>query len=186
MRPGPFLRKACIDFVVVATRPFLKEVFDFVVAARLFLKEIVDFVVAAFIVCRGRVLFVLHRELEKWLPIGGHIHPDEDPEQALYREIDEECGLQVEVLATKPDVPSDGTKWLMTPSLMDIHKIRLGHHHVGLVYFARSAIDNICLNESEHREARWLSLEDLEKPAYDLSAALKYYAQEALRRAAEE
>ncbi|MBP9865972.1 MAG: NUDIX domain-containing protein, partial [Candidatus Omnitrophica bacterium] len=46
-----------------------------------------DFVVSVFIIHKGRVLLVHHKSYDEWLPIGGHIEMDEDPEQALYREI---------------------------------------------------------------------------------------------------
>src|SRR5687767_9813032 len=51
--------------------------------------EKIDFTVAVFIVQDARVLLVHHRKLNKWLPIGGHIELEEDPEQAALREAQE-------------------------------------------------------------------------------------------------
>ncbi len=42
--------------------------------------ELYDFVVSAFIVHRGRVLLIYHKKYDEWLPIGGHVELDEDPE----------------------------------------------------------------------------------------------------------
>jgi 8-oxo-dGTP pyrophosphatase MutT (NUDIX family) len=50
------------------------------------LHEKIDFTVALFVVQDRKVLVVLHRKLGKWLPLGGHIELDEDPEQAALRE----------------------------------------------------------------------------------------------------
>ena len=47
----------------------------------------------------------------KWIPMGGHIELDEDVEAALYREIKEETGLQVEILSKKPDIHTTDTKF---------------------------------------------------------------------------
>ena len=52
--------------------------------------EKIDFVSTAIIVHRDKVLLVHHRGLKLWLPVGGHIELDEDPEEALFREIKEE------------------------------------------------------------------------------------------------
>jgi len=41
--------------------------------------------VSVFIVHRDKVLLIYHKYYNEWLPIGGHIELDEDPEEALYR-----------------------------------------------------------------------------------------------------
>ena len=46
----------------------------------------IDFTVAIFVVQQAKVLLVHHRALNKWLPLGGHIELDEDPEQAALRD----------------------------------------------------------------------------------------------------
>ena len=48
--------------------------------------EKIDFTVAIFVVQDGKLLLIHHRALNKWLPLGGHIELDEDPEQAALRE----------------------------------------------------------------------------------------------------
>ena len=64
--------------------------------------EKIDFTVAIFVVHDGKVLLIHHRKLDKWLPLGGHIELDEDPEQAALREAKEESGLDVELLGERP------------------------------------------------------------------------------------
>jgi 8-oxo-dGTP pyrophosphatase MutT (NUDIX family) len=44
--------------------------------------EKIDFTVAIFVVHDGRIRVIHHRKLDKWLPLGGHIEQDGDPEQA--------------------------------------------------------------------------------------------------------
>ena len=43
---------------------------------------------------RSKMLLVHHKGLDKWLPPGGHVEPDESPDIAVLREIREETGLQ--------------------------------------------------------------------------------------------
>jgi len=144
--------------------------------------ELIDFVVTAFIVHEGKVLLVFHKKLQKWLPIGGHIELDEDPEQALFREIQEECGLEVEILSSKPDIENEGRKSLLTPNYLDIHKISDTHSHTSLTYFARAKSDTVKLAEQEHEDIRWFSEADLENQEFQIQKDIKFYAREAFKR----
>ena len=142
--------------------------------------DLIDFVIDILIVYENKVLLIYHRQLNKWLPVGGHIELDEDPEEALFREVKEECGLEIEVFSDKPAIKSEGTKLLYSPSFLDIHKISETHRHVGLIYFAKAKSDKLIFNEKEHRTIRWFSKEDLERSEFNLSPAVKFYAKEAL------
>ena len=72
--------------------------------------EKIDFTVAIFVVHDEKILLVHHRKLDQWLPLGGHIELDEDPEQAALREAREECGFEVELLGERPPTTSPGTR----------------------------------------------------------------------------
>jgi hypothetical protein len=48
--------------------------------------DLMDFTVEAFVVYKSRVLLIYHKQLKKWLPLGGYIELDENPEQALFRD----------------------------------------------------------------------------------------------------
>ena len=109
--------------------------------------EKIDFTVVAYIINSSKVLLVLHKQLKRWLPIGGHIELNEDPEQALFREIKEECGLEIEIIGKKPDYKDDITQPLYSPAYLDIHKISESHQHVGMVYIAKSKSAEIKLAE---------------------------------------
>ena len=139
-----------------------------------------DFVVTLFVVHDGGVLFAHHPRYGKWIPVGGHIELDEDPEQALFREILEETGLEVEVLSEKPSVkPDKGTKLLYRPNYMDVHEANPPHKHIGLIYFARAKSANFKKSD-EHTNLKWLRRKDIDDPAYDLTPPLKFYAIKAI------
>ena len=145
--------------------------------------EKIDFVVAAYIVNNDKVLLVDHLKLKSWLPVGGHIELDEDPDQALFREIEEECGLKVEILSPRGTFKETNAKPLLTPSFVDIHNISDSHRHIGLVYFATSKDDNAVLAEREHKELRWFTEDDLERKEFGLLENVKFYSKEALKAA---
>ena len=60
-----------------------------------------DFTVAVFVVDRGRILLHEHRKLGRWLPPGGHIEPNELPDVAAQREVDEEAGIAIRLVGAR-------------------------------------------------------------------------------------
>ena len=48
---------------------------------------------------QGQVLLIHHHKLGMWLYPGGHIDPNEDPAQAVVREVREETGVAVELVS---------------------------------------------------------------------------------------
>jgi len=137
-------------------------------------------------VYNNKVLLVMHKKEQKWLPIGGHIELNEDPDQALAHEIAEECGLEVELLTSKPEIPGEHRKSLFTPNYMDIHEVNnldYQHRHIGLTYFAKAKSNEVKLAPEEHDDIRWFSEEDLENPELHIQEDIKFYAREALRQA---
>ena len=145
--------------------------------------ELFDFTVTAVIINQNRVLLVNHPRYNKWIPVGGHIELDEDPEEALYKEIREETGLEnIRILSSKPDFDSPGTKPLLTPNYVDVHEANLPHKHISFTYFAVSDSPDFVLSD-EHDAMRWFTEAELSLPEYQLSTAVKFYAVEALQLA---
>jgi len=158
--------------------------------------EKIDFTVAIFVVHDGKVLLIHHRKLDKWLPLGGHIELDEDPEQAALREAKEESGLDVELLGERPPTTGPGTRALITPRFLDIHRINETHEHIGMIYWARPKVGsvrcadrtpqrgvrtNLTLATGEHHDIRWCSAEELDKLQPPMSDAVKWYCRSAIR-----
>jgi 8-oxo-dGTP pyrophosphatase MutT (NUDIX family) len=158
--------------------------------------EKIDFTVAIFVVHDGKILLIHHRKLAKWLPLGGHIELDEDPEQAALREAREESGLDVELLGERPPTTSPGTRALIAPRFLDIHRISDTHEHIGMIYWARPMVaqaSSLCVSETrrqdacattlaaaEHHDIRWCSPADLETLTPPMSDAVKWYCRQAI------
>ena len=161
--------------------------------------EKIDFTVAIFVVHAGKILLIHHRQLDKWLPLGGHIELDEDPEQAALREAREESGLDVELLGERPPTTSPGTRALLAPRFLDIHRINDTHEHIGLLYWARprsgtgslpvssgspahrqAACATATLAIAEHHDIRWCAIDELEKLSPPMTDAVKWYCHKAI------
>jgi 8-oxo-dGTP pyrophosphatase MutT (NUDIX family) len=142
--------------------------------------ERIDFTVAIFVVHQGRVLLIHHRKLNRWLPLGGHIELDEDPETAALREAREESGLEVELMGERPPTTEPGARALIAPRFLDIHRITDLHEHIGMIYWARPRNGTLALAHGEHRDIRWCSEADLDSLQPPMSKAVKWYCRKAL------
>lgn len=143
-----------------------------------------DWVVSVFIVHRGRVLLCFHKKYREWLPIGGHVDLDEDPEEALFKEIKEECGLNVRILADRPAIAHPGVKPVYTPSWVDVHRIKGVHKHIALIYIGKASSSRVRLHRREHAAYKWLSKKELADPKLKLTRSIRYYCLKALEAAA--
>lgn len=142
--------------------------------------EKIDFTVAIFVVEGDAVLLIHHRRLGRWLPLGGHIELDEDPEAAAVREAREESGLEVELLGERPPTTGPGTRALIAPRFLDIHRITDTHEHIGMIYWARPRSGAARLAPDEHWDIRWCRAQDLDELRPPIDAAVKWYALKAL------
>jgi 8-oxo-dGTP pyrophosphatase MutT (NUDIX family) len=154
--------------------------------------EKIDFTVAIFVVHDDKILLIHHRKLDKWLPLGGHIELDEDPEQAALREAKEESGLDVELLGERPPTTGPGTRALIAPRFLDIHRINETHEHISMIYWARPKSGGAhpagagrpttpALAADEHHDIRWCFAADLDKLQPPMSDAVKWYCRAAIR-----
>lgn len=143
--------------------------------------EKIDFTTAILVVHEAKVLLVLHRKLGRWLPLGGHIELDEDPEQAAVREAKEESGLDVELVGERPPTTESGTRALIAPRFLDIHRINDTHEHIGMIYLARVKGGTLTLAAEEHHDLRWVDAPGLDQLTPPLSGAVRWYCLQALK-----
>jgi 8-oxo-dGTP pyrophosphatase MutT (NUDIX family) len=96
------------------------------------------FTVTGFVVDGDRTLLHWHRKNRMWLPPGGHIEGDEDPVQAVLREVREETGIVAEVISTQAPLPFATPAQLPPPHTILVEDIEEGpHQHIDHIYFVR-------------------------------------------------
>jgi len=96
------------------------------------------FTATGFVVQGDRTLLHWHKRLQQWMPPGGHIEPDEDPVQAVLREVREETGVTAEVIPSVPALPFPYPGQLQPPYtilLEDSPEPGEPHQHIDLIYF---------------------------------------------------
>lgn len=142
------------------------------------INELIDYIVAIYLIRDGRVLLCNHIKLNMWVPIGGHIELDEQPIQALKREILEETGFKKVQLFTRYSdyLDRNGTQ-LPCPLFLDHHNFlpKTNHWHTGFIY-GGMVLDEIppVLAENEHKELRWFTWQEIQR--LDTNTSVKAYS----------
>lgn len=157
------------------------------------------FTATAFIVdSKNRTLLLWHKRLNRWMPPGGHIDPDETPQEAAQRECKEETGLDVEIVGdAQEDLFTENThegKMLKKPIAMLLENIPAcperdepAHQHMDFLYLARplDEAQDIQLEAREGAEIRWFHSRDIESLNSDteIFANVKMYLLHVLKNA---
>ena len=100
------------------------------------------FTSTGFVVQDGATLLHWHPKLAMWLPPGGHVEENEDPVQAVLREVEEETGIVTEVVPTGGVVGAPAIPVQISPPITiliaDIDDPVDGfHQHIDFIYVCR-------------------------------------------------
>ena len=93
-----------------------------------------DFTVAVLVVRDDRILLHWHAKLGRWLPPGGHIEPNELPDEAAIREVLEETGVRATLISSPLiDINLPGQpRQLARPLGLQLADIGPDHQHIDL------------------------------------------------------
>ncbi len=131
--------------------------------------ELYDFTVSFFILHPTEKKFCLHfhKKLGFWNQLGGHIELDEEPMEALARELAEEAGLQpgeYEILETAKG-PSPRTARVI-PSPFSVIIYNYGdtpHKHIDMPYIIKSKAEKLQPAKGESAQIGWFTIEEIRK-----------------------
>ncbi len=120
------------------------------------------FTVTGFVSAQGRTALHWHK-FGMWLPPGGHVEANEDPVEAVLREVKEETGLDVEIVPAGLPFRYVEPPQLSPPATIGVYDIasdgslKEPHQHIDLVYFTRAA----ALDLPDSDGWRWVDAETL-------------------------
>lgn len=136
-----------------------------------------DFTVATFVVHQNAVLLLRHAKLQMWLPPGGHIEPNELPDEAAVREVREEAGIEVRLIGERA-LPVAEPRQLLIPRGIQVERIAPGHEHIDLVYFAVPVGSTRLRSNSESTKIGWFGPQELTR--LELTEEIRLWTQRAL------
>jgi 8-oxo-dGTP pyrophosphatase MutT (NUDIX family) len=134
------------------------------------------FTATVYIVNNGATALHRHDRLGIRVPPGGHVDRDELPHEAGVREVREETGLDVALVADTPDVDAPAGRPLPRPAHVMLYDIdvredgTVGHQHVDLVYFGRVDSRDVDPDDGEADPEAWEWYTADELRASDLDA----------------
>lgn len=127
-----------------------------------------QFVASVYIFADERILLIYHRKLQKWLPAGGHVDPDELPSEAAIREALEETGLEIELLSDEHlwvnrwNAKSFPRPFLCLLEEIPAYKDQPAHQHIDNVYIGRPIGGQEKINHAETEGLHWFSWEEIQ------------------------
>ena len=114
------------------------------------------------IVKNNSVLLHYHLKIKLWLPPGGHIEENEDPIQALKREVLEETGLVIDIINTSNTVAKQfqNVYSLIPPHTIFIEpisdKTEGNHEHIDFIYICK-----IVGGQIKNKKWKWFTKKDI-------------------------
>jgi len=138
-----------------------------------------EFISTVYVVDNEKVLLTWNRKVNNWVPVGGHVGPNQLPCESVIREAKEESNLDMEIVSLNKR-ESDNVP---QPVSVHLDHVKDNHNHINLTYFAKIKEGSPkCLEiDDEGKPLKWFSKEDLEKDS-SLLPNVKEYGLEALKQ----
>lgn len=140
-----------------------------------------DFCASVFIINpeTKKILLVKHKKFNKWVQPGGHLEPNETPEEAALREVYEETGLKITLIGERFPRESDFIRPL------GIQKnISNEHLHIDIIYAGvPNYSTDATVNKEESYGAKWFSRGELDhiEVFEDIKITMEYLLNEVFK-----
>ena len=111
----------------------------------------------------GKVVLTWNKNLQTWIPVGGHIDPGETPEEAIIREVAEETGFDFEFVNPHKEETEYETTHLLRNHKVQIEEVPHHNIHMNFIFYGKCTRWNNKLETDEQEKLRWFSKEELMK-----------------------
>jgi 8-oxo-dGTP diphosphatase len=116
-------------------------------------------VTAIYLVKENKVLLSWNKNMQTWIPVGGHINPGENQLEALRREVKEETGCEFELINGIIDY---GHAKVLNNAIIQIEKVPHHGEHINTILFGK-IIGEPGRETDEKEKLKWFTKEELEK-----------------------
>lgn len=119
---------------------------------------------------RTKLLMIHHKKLNKWLPAGGHIEPNEIPHEAAIREVKEETGVSASIVEniaipdlrlksiTDTQIP---TPYALTYQIIPKTSKEAEHIHLDMLYHLEADEGETQAAQNEVNAVAWQTKKDI-------------------------
>ena len=108
-----------------------------------------------------KVLLTWNKNLQTWIPVGGHIDEGETPEEAIKREVKEETGFEFDFNENFYMESSNKVK-VIKPYKFQIEEVPHHGHHMNFIFFGKCEVyDKNKAETDEQEKLRWFSKEEI-------------------------
>lgn len=107
-----------------------------------------------------KILLTWNKNLQTWIPVGGHIEYGETPDEAIIREVKEEVNCDFEFFPRTINTKDVKT---LKPFSVQIEKVPHHGHHINHVFFGKVTKWNDIKETDEQEIIKWFSREDIFK-----------------------
>ncbi len=131
-----------------------------------------DFMVEVYILHEDSVLLVYEPKQNLWLPLRGHLHENELPEEAAVRTAKEELHISIELIGQREKLGNVET--LVPPHTIILRSMDKQHEIVSFVFFAGPV--DAHLSNIDFLDVAWFRREDLNRreiPEYVTELSLR-------------
>ena len=122
-----------------------------------------EFTASCYIFDDEKIILVFHKKFNKWMPPGGHLEPNETPQEAAIRESFEETGLEIELCSnTDEHFSSENAQELTRPYMCLLeniaeYKSTPFHQHIDFIFIGQPIGGALVCNKAESDEVRAFS-----------------------------
>ncbi|MCB1136468.1 MAG: NUDIX domain-containing protein [Chlamydiia bacterium] len=133
-----------------------------------------QFTATVYVIEQSRALLIFHKKMQKWLPPGGHIDPNELPSDAAVREALEETGIEIELITDENihidrwNAVSFPRPWMCMLEHIPATEKEDAHQHMDMIYVGRPIGGSLRENQTETSGLRWFSLAEIETLQHDV------------------
>ncbi len=108
----------------------------------------------------AQVLLTWNKNLQTWIPVGGHIDPGETPEEAIIREVAEETGFEFEFL-NESQMLAEGKLRIIKPSHIQIENVPHHNKHINITFVGKCTKLTDKQETDENEKLKWFSKSEL-------------------------
>lgn len=117
---------------------------------------------------KTKILVIFHNKLQKWLPAGGHMEPNELPHEAALSEVFEETGVSARIVSDDLNMGLTGEVDCQLPrpysvlyQIIPQSSKDVEHIHVDFIYAMEAEESELKIQVEEVSRVEWLTKEEI-------------------------